>query len=68
LARAKRHYIPGQAAKNFVDRIKAALGRRTHKVSGGYELREPERSYNVDFDPKKSGIGLKNTYNWASFP
>jgi putative transposase len=59
-------------SEQFVERIKAAmctkaLGRRIHKVSGGYELREPDRSYNADFDPKKSSIGLKNTYNWASF-
>jgi hypothetical protein len=43
------------------------LGRRVHKASGGYELREPERFYNTDFDAKKSSIGLKNTYKWASF-
>jgi hypothetical protein len=24
-------------------------------------------SYVVDFEPKKSGIGLENTYNWTSF-
>jgi hypothetical protein len=23
---------------------------------------------NADFDPKKSDIGLKNTYKWISFP
>ena len=60
-------------SKSFVERIKAtlgprALGRRTHKEAGGYELRESERSYNADFAPKKSSIGLKNTYNWVSFP
>jgi hypothetical protein len=59
-------------SKQFVERIKAALGakalgRRVHKASGGYELREPDRSYNVDFDSKKGSIGLKNTYNWTSF-
>jgi hypothetical protein len=25
-------------------------------------------SHIVDFDPKKSGIGLENTYNWTFFP
>ena len=56
----------------FVERIKAALGaralgRRTHKVSGGYELRESEGSYNAYFDSKKRSIGHENVYNWASF-
>jgi len=59
-------------SEQFIERIKAvlgtkALGRRAHKVSGGYELREPERIYNADFDPRKSSIGLKNTYKWAFF-
>ncbi|NIV14034.1 MAG: transposase [Aliifodinibius sp.] len=59
-------------SEQFVERIKAALGtkalgRRVHKASGGYELREPDRSYNVDFDSKKGSIGLKNTYKWTSF-
>ena len=59
-------------SKQFVERIKAAsgaktLGRGVHKASGGYELREPERSYNVDFDSKKGSIGFKNTYKLTSF-
>ena len=42
-------------SEQFVERIKAtlgtkAMGRRIHKASGGYELREPERSYNADFN------------------
>ena len=55
----------------FVERIKAelsfkALGRRIHKVSGGYELREQEKTYNAGFDPKKVNIGPKNTYSWVA--
>jgi hypothetical protein len=59
-------------SEQFMERIKAvlgtkALGRRAQKVCGGYELKEPERSYNAGFDLKKSSIGLENTYNWAFF-
>ena len=65
--------FPGRfGSEQFVERIKAALGakalgRRVHKASGAYELREPERSYNADFNVQKSSIGFENTYNWASF-
>jgi hypothetical protein len=31
------------------------------------KLREGMIFYNADFDPKKSDIGLKNTYKWISF-
>ncbi len=44
-----------------------ALGRRNREVPGGY-VREGVTSYIDDLDPKKSDIGLENTYNWASFP
>jgi putative transposase len=58
-------------SEQFVERIKAALGtkalgRHSHKVPRGYELRQPDRSYNADFDRKKANIGLENTYNWIS--
>lgn len=60
-------------SESFIQRIKAALGakalgRRSHKAPGGYELRESGRYYNADFEPKKRRIGLKNTYKWTSFP
>jgi hypothetical protein len=57
----------------FVQRIKAALGakalgKRTHKVSAGFELRKSERSYNAFFAPQKSRIGFENANNLTPFP
>jgi putative transposase len=59
--------------EQFVEKIKAALGtkvlsRQIRQVPGGYELREGVTFYNADFDPKKSDMGLENTYKWISFP
>jgi hypothetical protein len=36
-------------------------------VLGDDVLREPATFYNADFDPKKSDIGLKNTYKLIPF-
>ena len=38
------------------------------RVPGGYAFREGVAFYNAGFDPKKSDIGLKNTYKWTPFP
>jgi hypothetical protein len=38
------------------------------RVPGDYEFREGVTFYNADFDPKKSDIGLENTYKWTPFP
>ncbi len=62
--RAKRE-IQGAVAKAGLGT--KALGRRNREVPGGY-VREGVTSYIDDLDPKKSDIGLENTYNWASFP
>jgi len=60
-------------SEQFVERIKAelgprALGGRIHEMSGGYALRESEKSYNARFDPKKGNIGHENTSSWAALP
>jgi hypothetical protein len=40
-----------------------ALGSRVCEVLRGYHLMERVNSYMDDLDPKKSDIGLENTYN-----
>ena len=55
--------------KEFVMETKAkpgakAMGRRAMENNGGYELREPQSSYNHVIASGKCCLRLKNDYSW----
>jgi hypothetical protein len=41
-----------------------AIDRRKLENNEGYELKEPQRPYNLVFDLKKSSLRLKNDHIW----
>jgi hypothetical protein len=72
MARAKRHYIPGQIW-HITHRCHKrespvmgvlARGRESIKVGDSYQLREPPVPYRALFGGKKDDIGLDNTWLW----
>ena len=58
--------------KKFVMETKAklgakAMGRKALENSKGYELKEPQSSYNHVFAPEKRPLRLKNDHFWQNF-
>jgi hypothetical protein len=59
--------IPQAQVFEFVLKTKAklgakAIGRRKLENNQGYELKEPQSSYNRVFDPEKCSLRLKNDH------
>jgi hypothetical protein len=66
---AKRTESIAVGDKEFVLETKAkpgakAIGRRELENNEGYELKEPQNSYNRVFDPEKCSLKLKNDHIW----
>ena len=52
----------------FIERLNSmmgtvAIGRKSNKAGGSYQLREPAGLYNTHFESKKDDIDLINSYS-----
>ena len=65
MARANRHHLPGYVWHITQAKLGAkAIGRRELENNEGYELKEPQSSYNRVFDSEKCSLRLKNDHIW----
>lgn len=59
-------------SEGFVKKIRQELGlraihRKANQISNGFELREPEFSYNANFSPQNVRLNPENGYPWRIF-
>jgi len=58
--------------KRFVEELKTRIGIKARgwlprKGIGAYELRVPQSSYGLSFDPKNDALRPENTYFWGGY-